>query len=175
MQKGYCLNELQQIVEITATEDQGTLKIVSGELHGKKIAKEFFYENKDDANKEIAERHSRLHEAFKNLDLVACLSINKEPKRKLDGLNRQELQDAATKDKKSYKNWLDKLQKSWEEINHERPDLEKLAKTLRNANLIQKALENPLAVDFIEIMAKEAKIKKAKAKAPPHGDDIQTP
>jgi len=164
MVKGFCLNELQQIVEVQVKEDkdkQGVWVIQDGDLKGNKISQDFFYQDAEQANQEIAERHQRLHKAFKNLDLLSCLSINKEPSRKLLGLSKSDLDKLAAQDKKDYKRWLTSLEKGWEEINHERPDLEKLSKTLKNANLIQKALESPLAIEFIEIMSREAKIKKA--------------
>jgi chromosome segregation ATPase len=176
MTKGYCLNELQQIVEVEAKKiDEKRWEILTGELTGIVISKDFFYSNKEKANAEIADRHHRLHEAFKGLDLLKCLSINKEPHRKMEGKSKLELEALALEDRKSYKNWLSGLEKGWEEINHERPDLEKLSKTLKNANLIQRALENPLAIEFIEIMAKEAQIRKARKKMGDAKDIEPTP
>lgn len=176
MPKGYCLNELQQIVEAEVTqsvEDSKVWVIKDGSLKGLKISKDFLYEEKSQAVTEIEGRHQRLNKAFKSLDLLRCLSINKEPARKLQGYSQKELDAIELKDKKSYKSWLDGLEKGWEEINHERPDLEKLAKTLKNANLIQKALKNPLAIEFIEIMSKEAKLIKAGKKL--NEGDFPTP
>jgi hypothetical protein len=164
MHKGYCLNELQQIVEVNVIqnkENPNVWDIKTGALGGLKISKEFLYEDESQARTEIELRHQRLNKAFKSLDLLKCLSINKEPARKLQGYSQDELNTIELKDRKSYKNWLNGLEKGWEEINHERPDLDKLSKTLKNANLIQKALKNPLAIEFIEIMSKEAKLKKA--------------
>lgn len=160
----YCVDDLQRIHQVN-TDTLGNRNlhvIVSGELKGKMMSGDFLYEHEQLAHKEIADRHSRLHQSFKSLDLVACLSINKEPSRKLEGFSRLELIELAEEDKTNYKGWIKNLERSYEEINNEKPDLDKLAKTLKNANLVKKALENPLAIDFIEIMAKEAVLNKRK-------------
>jgi hypothetical protein len=161
---GYCIDELQRLHRVTAKKVDNTWVIEEGELKGVSISDDFLYANEDAAHLEIADRHIRLNKAFKSFDLVGCLSINKEPARKMEGHSLKSLEALAAQDKKDYKNWIKKLEKSWEEINHERPDLEKLAKTLRNANLIQNALQNPLAIDFIEIMSREAQLQKLNQK-----------
>jgi hypothetical protein len=160
----YCVDDIQRIHQIKADTmgDKNLFVIVSGELKGKMISGDFLYEAEDKAHQEVADRHSRLHKAFKNLDLIACLSINKEPSRKMEGYSILELENLAKEDKKNYKGWVKNLELSYEEINKEKPDLEKLARTLKNANLVKKALENPLAIEFIEIMAKEAQLSKRK-------------
>jgi hypothetical protein len=183
LKKYYYVDDIQRIHEIDVKETKNTksgisdqspvapdspdspktYEIASGDNKGKQISQDFLYTNQQDAHEEISDRHSRLHKAFKNINLIACLSINKEPSRKMEGLNRLELEKAAQKDEEDYKGWIKNLKKSYQEINNEKPDLEKLSKTLKNANLVKKALENPLAIDFIEIMAKEAQINKGKA------------
>jgi hypothetical protein len=62
----------------------------------------------------------------------------------MEGYSILELENLAKEDKKNYKGWVKNLELSYEEINKEKPDLEKLARTLKNANLVKKALENPL-------------------------------
>lgn len=160
----YCVDDIQRIhkVKTDTLGNRNLYVITSGELKRKMISGDFLYDSEDLAHKEVADRHSRLHNALKNLDLIACLSINKEPSRKMEGFSRQDLEKLAIEDKNNYKGWIKKLEKSYEEINKEKPDLEKLAKTLKNANLVKQALENPLAIDFIEIMSREAQFTKRK-------------
>jgi hypothetical protein len=158
----YIVDDLQQVQKIKTKEEANHHLILNGELSGIRISKNFVYKTEKQAHQEVADRHTRLNKAFKTLDLVSCLSINKEPSRKLEGLSLEELKVLAKKDKEDYIGWLKKLEKNYEEINNEKPDLEKLAKTLKNAHLVQKALEDPLAIDFIEIMSKEAQIKKSR-------------
>jgi hypothetical protein len=162
----YCVDDIQRIHKIVV-DPIGDTKlniIVSGELKGKIISKDFLYLEEEQAHEEVSDRHTRLHKAFKNFDLITCLSINKEPSRKMEGYSRAELDKLAHEDKTNYKGWIKNLERSYEEINNEKPDLEKLSRTLKNANLVKKALENPLAIDFIEIMAKEAQLNKTRQK-----------
>lgn len=160
----YCVDDIQRVHKVKAETmgDKNLFVITTGELKGKMISGDFLYKEEEQAHHEIADRHTRLHKAFKTLDLIACLSINKEPSRKMVGYGHQELENLAKEDKKEYKGWVKTLELSYEEINKEKPDLEKLARTLKNANLIKKALENPLAIEFIEIMAKEAQLNKSR-------------
>lgn len=162
IQTSYCVDDIQRVHKVEVQLIHNHYEILNGELVGKLVSKDFIYSTKENADLEIAQRHSKLNKAFKSFDLLACLSINKEPSRIMEGFNRLELENLAHEDKKNYKGWIKTLERNYEEINHEKPDLEKLSKTLKNANLVKKALENPLAIDFIEIMAKEAQIKKVR-------------
>jgi len=168
--KGYCLDETQALVEIEAYKDKNSWIISEAQdasLLGKRLAEEFFHKTTDAAVAEVEDRHRRLNIAFKSLDLVGCLSIHKESERKFQGRTKEELKQLAKDDKEHYREWLENLEKSWTKINKGQPDLEKLAKTLRNHALVQEALSEPLAIDFIEIMAEEARIKKSREKNTP--------
>jgi hypothetical protein len=162
-QTGYCLDETQEIHQVEAAKAGNLWAILNGPDHlvGKTLAAEFLHKSEEKAREEIEDRHRRLNLAFKSADLVGCLSIHKEGERKLLGAGKEDLERLAKEDKDHYRGWLENLEKSWTKANHEAPDLEKLAKTLRNHALIKEALSEPLAIDFIEIMAKEAKIRKS--------------
>jgi hypothetical protein len=161
----YCVDDIQRIhkVKIESMGVKNLYVVKAGELKGKMISGDFLYEEESQAHNEVSDRHTRLHKAFKSLDLLSCLSINKEPSRKMEGFSREDLEKFSQEDKSNYKTWLKNLKINYEEINNEKPDLEKLSKTLKNANLVKKALENPLALDFIEIMSREATIEKRKS------------
>jgi len=167
----FIVDDVQQIHQIPEMGDwslaDDILHIHSGPLGGQKYHSDFVHPSEEAAKTEITNRHTRLNRAFSALDLLGCLSINKEPQRRTLGLSWQDLVQEAKKDKEQYQSWLQNLEQQWEKINHEKPDLGKLANTLKNAALIQQALQNPLAIDFIEIMSREDKLKKAKAKAGP--------
>lgn len=161
--KPWIVDDVQRTVEVGGFEvlEDGKIEIKLPKTHAGQIyAPEFVYATEEEAGMEIADRHTRLNQAFKSGDLLACLSINKEPSRKAEGATAKELAAQAVEDKSSYHRWVDHLKKDWEAINHEKADLQKLAQTLRNAQLIQDALSDPLAVDFTEIMAREARLKK---------------
>ena len=162
-QEYWIVDDIQRVVNIDSCEMvEGTkLKVLSPRSHaGMVFSTEFVYTEEAAADQEISDRHTRLNNAFRNRDLLACLSINKEPERKTHGASADDLKAQAHEDKEGYKNWVTTLKKEWEAINHEKADLGKLSQTLRNARLIQDALANPLAIDFTEIMAREATLKK---------------
>jgi hypothetical protein len=170
----WIVDDVQQIVNVKSCEiipsppgAEQKLVINAPESHsGMIFSTEFVYTSEDAAEREVADRHTRLNQAFSKRDLLACLSINKEPGRKTGGATAKDLVNMAEHDKESYHRWVSNLTKEWEAINHEKADLQKLSQTLRNARLIQDALANPLAIDFTEIMAREAVLKAHKPPGP---------
>lgn len=165
----WIVDDIQRVVNVENFEVRadGKIHILQPRSHaGMDFAPEFVYASEEDACQEVHNRHVRLNKAFSNRDLLACLSINKEPERKSQGATDRDLSLQAKEDKESYRLWVATLKKEWEQINHEKADLQKLSQTLRNARLIKDALSNPLAIDFTEIMAREAAIKTRESKAP---------
>lgn len=162
----FIVDDIQQVIDVDGhleVQEPGSPLLAvkrSHPTHGGQIYHQaFIYATSDDADKEIADRHRRLNEAFTKRNLLLCLSINKEPARKAAGASPETLEKFVEQDQQDYKKWHDELFSQWEEVNGEKPDPLKLARTLRNAKIIEHALENPQAADFTEIMAREAILK----------------
>lgn len=160
----WIVDDVQRVVcSENHTETNGNFVIEEPPSHiGQTYSPDFVYLSEEDADSEVADRHMRLNKAFRTRDLLACLSINKEPERKSRGACKRDLTTLARGDKDDYHNWIETLKRSWEEVNGEAPDIAKLAKTLRNAQLIKEALSNPLAPDFTEIMVRENALQRSK-------------
>lgn len=169
-EKAFIVDDLQRIVEVTGEvfpEEKAPFTLAYQEIskpshRGQRYHPSFIYKTKDEAIGEISDRHKRLSEAVNRRDMLGALSINKEPFRKSLGFSKTELESAAQQDKARYKEWVQTLEKKYREIHREDPDHLKLAKTLKMASAIGTALEEPLAIDFIEVMDQLARIERAK-------------
>lgn len=160
--ESWIVDDIQRVVNVEKTTvlEDGKIRVDAPRTHkGMIFSPEFVYPDETSANQEVRDRHTRLNKAFIERDLLACLSINKETQRKTTGLTADELQKEAVNDKKDYNSWLETIKHDWEQINHEKPDLQRIVLILRNSKLIADALANPLAIDFIEIMAREERTK----------------
>lgn len=161
----WIVDDVQRVVEITDHQETNGSENPKVQINGPRshagqiYAKEFCYASGEAADAEVADRHTRLNKALLCRDLLLCLSIQKEPNRKSQGATANELKAFEAQDKTDYKNWVDTLKRKWEEIHHEQPEIKKLVKTLRTAQIIQEALKEDLAVEFIEIMAREGALK----------------
>jgi hypothetical protein len=172
-QKEFIVDDLQRVIEVTGAtfpEEKAPFQLAYKEIkkpshQGQRYHPSFIYKTEEEAMGEITDRHKRLSEALTKRDMVGCLSINKEPYRKSLGFSKKELEDAANQDKARYKEWVESLELRYREIHKENPDHIKLAKTLKMASAISNALQEPLALDFIEIMDRMARIEKAKEKS----------
>lgn len=171
-EKAFIVDDLQQIVEVTGElfpEEKQPFTLAYKEIskpshRGQRYHPSFVYKTKDEAIGEISDRHKRLSEAVNRRDMVGALSVNKEPFRKSLGFSKKELEAAAQQDQARYKEWVNTLERRYKEVHKEAPDHIKLAKTLKMAAAIENALEEPLALDFIEIMDQLARIERAKTK-----------
>jgi hypothetical protein len=157
----WIVDDVQQATLITEAEKTNARwEVIEPASHkGQVYANQFCYKTQEEANWEVTDRHHRLCQNLEKRDLLGCLSIQKEPARKSRGYTQEDLEKKAAEDAKSYHAWVKKLKDGWREINHKEPNLAELARTLKNARLIQNALKNPLAADFTEIMAREAKMR----------------
>lgn len=127
----------------------------------------YVHQSEEQAHQEVELWHTRLHKALLKRDLIGCLSIQKEPERKINlSLSPQELEGWKVKDRNNYKLWREQLESRWTTIHEGKLDPEILIRTLRKSLVINDALKNPLSAEFIEIVAGELRLESNKDKAP---------
>lgn len=159
----FIVDDLKQVVEVkvgaTCDPQKPLVEVTTKEGVTYKIHPSFIHKEAEAAHQEVAQWHTRLHQALIKKDLVGCLSIQKEAERKIQfSLSPEELEQYALEDKRNYHQWRETVVNRWAAVNDGKRDVENLIKTLRRGVVIRDALNEPLAQDFIEIAAREFKL-----------------